>query len=82
MIAYKARLLSYQRNSAGRNRPYTKACFIDLTEIEYMEADEVPEYGDCVIVRLRSGKEMTVVGTIDDIYREMQKGYALDANMA
>lgn len=65
------RVIDYERNMAGRLRPYSKAAIIDLDEIEYVEADRVEEYGDVTIVRLRSGKEITVTMPIRELQKEL-----------
>ncbi len=58
---HKVNLLTYERNPSGREVPATKPGVVDLNQIEYMEADWLNGFGDCVIVRLVSGKEFTVV---------------------
>ncbi len=72
-MMHKVRVLDYEPNQAGRIRFYTKKAVVDLSEVEYMESDHVPEYGDCVIVRLRSGKEFTVIGTVEELHGYMSK---------
>jgi len=64
-------VIDYERNLAGRLRPYSKAAILDFDEIEYIEADRVDAYGDCTIVRLRSGKEITVAMPIAEIQKEL-----------
>lgn len=63
----KVRVVVYERNGSGREVPITKAGLVDMNQVEYMEEDWISSIGDCVIVRLVSGKEFTIVGTIQTL---------------
>ena len=71
MILHKVRIVAYEKNSTGRYQPFTKQGIIDLSRIEYMESDHIAQLGDCVIVRLATGKELTVMGKLTELYDAM-----------